>query len=367
MTVASLAFHITDRCQLNCDHCLRDPGQKSLDLPVDLIRRTCAEANRIFGTDHAALTGGEPTLHPDFIGIADALVDLGYTWHFVSNGEGFARVVERLQQRPERLAALTMVNFSVDGASEEVHDAIRGAGSFHSVQQAASVCAAMGIRFRIQAAIHARNVHEIEAIALLAARLGARRVAFQMTQPTGTFLDRNLYLDPEQWRQVRARVEALQPLFTMEVELTTGFPAERPFVNCGPWLGDPLHVDVRGRLSLCCLHAGVPTADGDQENDVAGDLQHVPLADAHLRLLERIHQLRTWRSRDLAQPGAREQDRWLDMPCNWCLKVSGRPHWSDDGALGPDAARPRWRGAWQPGYKESHVEAGVRSTKPPRG
>ena len=28
MAVDRLIFHLTDRCQLNCDHCLRDPGAK---------------------------------------------------------------------------------------------------------------------------------------------------------------------------------------------------------------------------------------------------------------------------------------------------------------------------------------------------
>ena len=39
MSATWIAFHITDRCQLNCDHCLRDPGQKALDIELSLVER----------------------------------------------------------------------------------------------------------------------------------------------------------------------------------------------------------------------------------------------------------------------------------------------------------------------------------------
>ena len=60
MAVGMLAFHITDRCQLDCQHCLRDPEQTPKDLPLSLIRKVLAEAKARYRTHEVALTGGEP-------------------------------------------------------------------------------------------------------------------------------------------------------------------------------------------------------------------------------------------------------------------------------------------------------------------
>ena len=148
MALQRLTLHVTDRCQLNCDHCLRDPGAKPQDLELELIESILYQAKELYGTHHAGLTGGEPTLHPQFYEIVDACVDRGYTWHIISNGERFDQVVQRLAERPERLEALAMFNFSLDGATEETHDAIRETGSFRSVMQAATNCRARGIKFQ---------------------------------------------------------------------------------------------------------------------------------------------------------------------------------------------------------------------------
>ncbi len=41
-----------------------------------------------------------------------------------------------------------------------------------------------------------------------------------------------------------------------------------------------------------------------------------------------------------------QASEWDAFPCNWCLGHFGKPHWTDDGAQGPEAARERWVGAW---------------------
>ena len=114
MTGQRISFHVTDRCQLNCDHCLRDPGKQPVDLDLKVIDSALEQAHAVYGVQHAALTGGEPTLHPQFEQIVDAIVDRGLTWHMVTNGARFDRVALRLSERPARLAKLKMLNLSLD-------------------------------------------------------------------------------------------------------------------------------------------------------------------------------------------------------------------------------------------------------------
>jgi MoaA/NifB/PqqE/SkfB family radical SAM enzyme len=73
MNVQQIAFHLTGRCQLDCKHWLPDPGQKPLDLALDVIVQILDQARAIYGIEHVSLTGGEPTLHPQFVEVIDAI------------------------------------------------------------------------------------------------------------------------------------------------------------------------------------------------------------------------------------------------------------------------------------------------------
>ncbi|MFT3775554.1 MAG: radical SAM protein [Minicystis sp.] len=344
MAVAVIGFHLTDRCQLDCQHCLRDPAQVPKDLPLSLIRKVLGDARRIYQGVQVALTGGEPTLHPEFEGVLDAVVEHGFTWHMVTNARRFERLVAMLKQVPARREALTVVNFSLDGADEQVHDAIRGKGSYREVMLGATLCTAYGIPFVLQMVINKKNVHQIEAMGMLASSLKAKTVSFGILQPTGTPLDDDLYLTARAWRGVQDRIDRLREMLKIPVAMPEGFHREQPFHVCEPWASQQLHVDVEGRLNLCCQHAGVPSAHtGEQPPDVAGDLREMSLPEAHARLLDIIHTAQKARLARVAAGGLTE---WDHFPCNDCMKHFGKPYWDDEGAAGPGARRERWRGAW---------------------
>jgi MoaA/NifB/PqqE/SkfB family radical SAM enzyme len=344
MAVEWVTFHLTDRCQLDCQHCLRDPALKPKDLPLELIRRVLLEGQRVYRAEHTAFSGGEPTLHPEFPQIVDAAVDLGYTWHMVSNGRSFPWLLEMFRERPARREAMTSVTLSLDGADEAMHDGIRGKGSFREVMTAASLCTAREIPFVLQATLHARNVAQLEAIGMLASQLGAARLSFVLMQPTGTMHDRELYLSASAWRGVMDRIDRLASVLKMPVTTPEGFFREQPLHVCQPFASQQLHVDVEGRLNLCCQHAGIPSEG--QDGDVAGSLHEISLADAHTRLLGIIHKAQA--DKLAAMVRHELDDEWDRFPCNYCMKSFGKPHWTADGVGGPAAARQRWRGAWAP-------------------
>lgn len=337
---AMIAFHVTDRCQLNCAHCLRDPGKQAKDIDVDVVVRALDEVVRTYHVRHVALTGGEPTLHPRFRSIVDAITARGFTFHFVSNGKNLGRILEEIDTR-----ALTAVNLSLDGADEETHDGIRGAGSYREVMAAASVCVVRGLPFVLQMTVHAKNAQQIEAMGMLAAQLKAARLSFVMMQPTGTHHDASLFLSAAAWHQVQDRIARLHDVLKLPITTPEGFAREQPFHVCEPMQSRVLHVDVAGRLTLCCQHSGVP-GDGSAR-EVAGDLHEVPFVQAHQRLLTIIHDAQQERLTSLARP-AEEQGPWNAFPCNACMKSFGKPHWTDDGVGGPAAQRARWQGAWAP-------------------
>ena len=345
MGVEQIGFHLTDRCQLDCKHCLRDPAQKPLDIPFDVLVRALDDVTKLHGTGHVALTGGEPTLYPRFIDVVDAIVARGLTWHMVSNGRSFPWLQQQFAERPARRQAMSRVYFSLDGADEETHDRIRGKGSFREVMTACTLASAHGIPFILQLVVNAINQHQIEALGLLAAQLGAIQVSFAILQPTGTPHDAELQLSVAQWRSINDRLDRLAHNLRIEVRTPEGWPQRQPFHVCEPFQSRILHVDVAGRLNLCCQHAGVPQADNPAsgEPDIVADLAETPFAVAHARLIGVIHRAQ---SAKLEQITRGELNEWDLFPCNWCLKHFGKPHWTDAGGAGPTAARERWVGAW---------------------
>ena len=344
MAVEWIAFHLTDRCQLDCQHCLRDPDKKPKDLPLELITKALIEGKRIYNAEHAAFTGGEPTLHPQFREVIDTAVDLGYTWHIVSNGRTLPWLLELFRERPLRRERMSSISFSLDGADEAMHDSIRGRGSYREVMTALSLCSALDIPFVFNTTLQARNAPQLEAFGLLASQLGAARLSFVQMQPTGTAHDQGFYLSASEWQGVMDRIDRLAAALKLPVSVAEGFYKPQPFYTCQAFAGQQLHIDVEGNLNLCCQHAGIPS-QGDL-SDLAGNLRDMSLPRAHEKLLGIIHEAQVDRVAQLAR--GEVDEGWDKFPCNACLKRYGKPHWVDGGVGGPAATRERWRGAWSP-------------------
>ncbi len=345
MGVFNLAFHVTDRCQLDCKHCLRDPGKHPVDLDFGVFTRVLDDVGRVHGTSHVAMTGGEPTLWPKFIDAIDAIAARGFTWHMVSNAKSFPWLIEQFAGHPARRAAMSRVYFSLDSPDEASHDAIRGKGSYREVMTAATLAGVHGIPFVLQLVVNALNQHQIEAFGMLASQLGAARASFAVLQPTGTPHDRELYLSAPQWRAIADRIDRLATTLTLKIATPEGWPQEHSFHVCEPWRSEQLHIDVTGHLNLCCQHAGIPQAANapSGESEIVADLRTTSFVDAHAKLIGVIHRAQEAK---LRQIDAGKFDEWDHLPCNWCLKHFGKPHWTAEGAAGPGAERERWTGAW---------------------
>jgi MoaA/NifB/PqqE/SkfB family radical SAM enzyme len=322
-----IVFHLTERCPRACRHCLREPGLPPADLPVALVERVLAQGKATHRANHVSLTGGEPALHPRLEAALDAVVSHGFGWHLVTGGARFDRVLALLDQDPRRARALTAVDVSLDGPDEATHDAIRGQGSWREALSAVAACRAREIPLVLQMTVHALNAERIDEMGLVAAQLGASRLSFAMAQATGSARDRELALSPAGWRAARDRIGRVRGMLRLEVTGGEGWELEQPFHACEALRGELLHVDPRGRLTLCCQHSGIPGG----ERGVVADLAEVTLVEAHRRLLEAGQRLQLEK---LSAMEAGTLGEWDRFPCNWCMRRLGMPHWTDGGSAG---------------------------------
>lgn len=123
------------------------------------------------------LTGGEPTLHPDFDAIVQYIQRLGLRFAVFTNGAWTdpARVLRILARNPQPRTVL----ISLHGATAGAHEAFTGvAGSFDRVVANIRRAAEAGLPVATNTVLTRANQAELAAIARLSQALGARCAVF---------------------------------------------------------------------------------------------------------------------------------------------------------------------------------------------
>lgn len=328
-----LIIELTNICNLHCSYCLRDEDalyhSPTRFFSVELLRRVLREGRDELGVEHVMFTGGEPTLHPKFGEILEAVGSEGLRASFVTNGWHFERVWAAIAANRD---ALSNVAFSLDGASREAHDRWRGEGSFVRLVRAFARCHASKMPFIVKAGVRRDTFPHLEEMVMFAARLGASGISFSHLLPTSGGMAGELGLNNEERAAAEREIAALSSIFRMKVTLDVGYFNTDPAPPCSALAGVSCNIDYGGRLSLCCNLSGFRGGDGD--TDVVADLNLMGLSDGFARL-QRLAEEQMGRRR-LAltniKAGGSDQDPYTTSPCLLCLRDFGKVDWLDAAA-----------------------------------
>jgi len=186
--LTSFYLYLTNGCNLACRHCWitprfvngePDPGE-CLDL--DLLKGAVAEAKPL-GLRSAKLTGGEPTLHPRFVEIADYLTSEGLSLTMETNG---TLIDEPLARHLKEKTNLWHVSVSLDGPDAASHDPFRGVpGAFEKAVRGLRALAAAGFKPQVIMSVHRGNMMQMGAVVRLAVASGAGSVKFNPVTRSG--------------------------------------------------------------------------------------------------------------------------------------------------------------------------------------
>lgn len=308
-----LIFELTSLCNFSCTHCIREEGEPGF-LPVSLVETVLAETRRYGNVNYVAFTGGEPTLHPEFASLLELVAGHGYRFGFVTNGWRFAeKTLAQVKPHREHLAHVT---FSIDGASEETHDTLRRRkGSFRRLMQAITLCRFNGIGVHVNMVVTRANRGELQAMALLASRLGCDALLYGHCQPTPHATAAGLVLDTGERRQVEEEIGRLQSLFRMTILLAGDHYNPSRFHQCPQMQMREFNIDHRGRLTTCCMLSGY--RGGAPDTDVVADLREVSFFEAHRRLVSTIARLNLEKIERLSTREPEEKDHFI---CTHCLE-----------------------------------------------
>jgi len=167
---SGMTWELTYACNLSCVHCLSSSGRRD---PRELSTEQCKavidelERMQVF---YVNIGGGEPTVRSDFWELVDYATAHHVGVKFSTNG---VRIDERVAAK---LAASDYVDvqISLDGATAEVNDAVRGPGSFAMAIRALENLSAAGFAdAKISVVATRHNVSQLDEFKALADRYGA--------------------------------------------------------------------------------------------------------------------------------------------------------------------------------------------------
>jgi uncharacterized radical SAM superfamily Fe-S cluster-containing enzyme len=212
-------LEVTDQCNLTCPICYADSSPRQKHRPLEQV---IAMLDRIVlnegEPDVVQISGGEPTIHPDFFAILDAARERPIR-HLMVNTNGIR--IARDAAFAERLASY-MPAFEIylqfDSLHEEAIIELRGQPLKELRMKALERLNALGISTTLVVTLKkGLNDHEIgDLIAFALQQPCVRGVTFQPIQEAGRFEDYDTTQDRLTLSEVRSQILAQSDLFQAE-------------------------------------------------------------------------------------------------------------------------------------------------------
>lgn len=170
-------FHILTGCNLSCAHCYINPEQHgttalSLDTIVTWLKLFTDSGRKT----NVIFLGGEPTLHPELPEAVKAARSLGYDSVTIdTNGYLFHDILSKVTP-----GEVDFFSFSLDGATPETNDRIRGRGSYDACLKGIHQARKKGFHTSLIYTVSRENLHELSKMPELLAKIGMDRFFIQV-------------------------------------------------------------------------------------------------------------------------------------------------------------------------------------------
>jgi SynChlorMet cassette radical SAM/SPASM protein ScmF len=183
----SLYVYASGACNLACRHCWITPtyqpdGDGDQHIQLEHVRKAIWEAKPL-GLASVKLTGGEPTLHPQFRELVTLIDQADLAIMIETNGtltdDDLAGFLRQTSHSP-------FISVSLDGADAQTHDALRAVpGSFDRALKGVRALIRAGFHPQIICTLHRGNVSQVAEYVAMAGELGCGSVKFNLLQEMG--------------------------------------------------------------------------------------------------------------------------------------------------------------------------------------
>jgi mycofactocin radical SAM maturase len=197
----NITWEITRKCNLRCVHCLsasskESPGELTFDECKGIVDRLAAL--KVFEINFG---GGEPLLQDYFLPLLRYIHDRGIVTCVSTNGTVLTdEAIDLFAGNP-----LVNVQVSLDGATPEVNDSIRGRGTYQRIIRGLESLAGKNISLSVNTVVTSLNFRQLPALKELAISHGAR-LRVSRFRPSGRARDswERLKLDSPQLAELAA-------------------------------------------------------------------------------------------------------------------------------------------------------------------
>ena len=251
-------FHILTQCNLNCHHCYINPAQHGSEmLPLE----TVSDWLKIFLNAHQKanliLLGGEPTLHPQLDRIIFAAREMGYDSITIdTNGYLFNNILDKITP-----ADVDFISFSLDGATPETNDAIRGSGCYDACLAGIRAAVSRGFNTSLIYTVSNENIGELEMMPPLLEDLGINRFFIQVIGIRGKSAEPGrdpLQVDRQTWLHLIPKVAEKVAQLGISVTFPKVFLERGELFECAGRVAENYFIFPNGRVYRCPLCEDYP-------------------------------------------------------------------------------------------------------------
>jgi len=191
----NVTWEVTLKCNLCCAHCLSDAGTPADNELTHGECRALVDQLTSIRVFQVNIGGGEPFIRPEFLDLLTYCHEKGLVTCVSTNGmlidDSLARQLSHLK--------MLYLQVSLDGATAEVNDPIRGAGTYKKILKAADCFARHGVPFGINTVLTRTNFSQMNELRKLAGSYGAE-LRVSRFRPSGRAKGSWKLLGPEKWQ-----------------------------------------------------------------------------------------------------------------------------------------------------------------------
>lgn len=226
-TDSPVAFDIslTRECNLACPYCFYDHiMEQRQDLDLDTWRRYFSLFKSL-AVRSVSLTGGEVFTRKDIWEIIDSIIECRMRYGILTNGTLIDEQVINRFSDGKRLDRLDSIQVSIDGSCPDIHDRIRGPGSFEKAVRGLRLLVDNGFSTTVRVTINRFNVTDLDRIAeFLLDDIGLPNFSTNDASPIGAGCDNRFHIGllPEQKLAAMETLHSLNGRYHNRITATAG-------------------------------------------------------------------------------------------------------------------------------------------------
>lgn len=172
---------VTNTCNLHCIHCYKTAGAPlSNELDTQEWYSIIDELKEL-GIITVAVTGGEPFMREDIFDMLEYITQNAIGVTIFTNGTLLTPdIIKNLKE-----INLEKVVISIDGATKETHERIRGKNTFDKTVETIAILIENGFKVRTNTVIYTENTTELEKLVDTLLGLGVHEMIFDRFMDTG--------------------------------------------------------------------------------------------------------------------------------------------------------------------------------------